>query len=31
MDCRLAGAKSLTEPVQVYCALDPKKQTSVKF
>ena len=31
MACRLFGAKSLSEPMEVFCQLDPWEQTSMKF
>ena len=31
MNCRLVGAKPLSEPMPKYCWLDPWEQTSVKF
>ena len=31
MDCRLFGAKPLSEPMLVYCQKEPWEQTSVKF
>ena len=31
MDCRLVGAKPLSEPMLEYCQLGPCEQTSVKF
>ena len=31
MACRLSSAKPLSEPMLLYCKLDPQEQTSVKF
>ena len=31
MGCRLFGAKPLSDPMMVYCQLDPKKRTSLKY
>ena len=31
MDCRLIGAKPISESMQGYCTLDPEEQTTVKI